>query len=54
VLGPGIELRRTSYDLTAAAERIRGTQYPGIPGYDVQRPPLESDMMKVFEAAALR
>ena len=28
LLGPGVELRHTSYDLTAAAERIRATTYP--------------------------
>jgi hypothetical protein len=28
LLGPKIELRRTAYDLEAAAERIRQTAYP--------------------------
>ena len=48
----GVELRRTSYDLEAAAERIRATQYPSE--FDVQRPLSESDMLEVFEAAALQ
>ena len=29
LLGPGVELRRTPYDLAAAAARIRATQLPG-------------------------
>src|SRR5207247_123625 len=28
LLGPDVQLRRTSYDLTKAAERIRKTAYP--------------------------
>lgn len=28
LLGPGVELKRTDYDLNAAAERIRATAYP--------------------------
>ena len=28
LLGPTVELRKTSYDLNAAAERVRGTAYP--------------------------
>src|SRR5213078_4072094 len=28
LLGPSVELRHTTYDLTAAAERIRTTRYP--------------------------
>ncbi len=29
LLGPGVELRRTEYDVEAAVERIRATGYPG-------------------------
>jgi putative phosphoesterase len=28
LIGPGVELRRTDYDLAAAAERVRATAYP--------------------------
>ncbi len=28
LLGPGVELRRSDYDLSEAAVRIRGTDYP--------------------------
>ncbi len=49
---PGVELRRTWYDLEAAAERIRATQYPSE--FNVQRPLPESEMLQVFEAAALQ
>jgi putative phosphoesterase len=31
--GPGVELRRTEYDLEQAAERLRDTEYPGVEQY---------------------
>jgi predicted phosphodiesterase len=49
--GPNIELRRTPYDFGAAAERIRGTQYPQAEDFAVQSilvPPSEEAMLKVF------
>jgi len=54
LLGPGVELRRTLYDLDAAAERIRRTGYPRASQLDVRHPPSEAEMLEVFEAAALR
>ena len=54
LLGSGLELRHTPYDLAAAAERISATEYPQASEFDVQRPPPESQMLEVFEAAALR
>lgn len=54
LLGPGLELRYTTYDVGAAAERFRATAYPDVAIYDVTRPPSESEMLEVFEAAALR
>ena len=52
LLGPrGVELRRTKYDLLAAAARIRATEYPM--DFDVEHPPSESGMLELFEAAAL-
>lgn len=54
LLGPGVELRCTQYDLAAAGERIRATEYPQAPEFDVLHPPSETQMLEVFEAAALR
>ena len=36
VLGPTVELRRTEYDLTAAAERVRQTAYPQAEAFAAQ------------------
>jgi predicted phosphodiesterase len=33
VLGPGVELRRTAYDVEAAAEELRTGGYPGVEGW---------------------
>ena len=53
LLAPGlVELRRTPYDLAAAAERIGATAYPLE--VDVRQPPPESQMLQMFEAAALK
>ena len=57
LLGPGVELRRTTYDLDRAAERIRGTSYPGAAEFaanNVLRPPSEQQMLDIFERAALK
>jgi putative phosphoesterase len=54
LLGPGVEPRRTSYDLAAAAERIARSGYPEIAAFDVRSPAPEAGMIEVFEAAALR
>ena len=51
VLGPGVELRHTSYDLTKAAERIRETDYPEAEDFATRYvlcPPSEAEMLKVF------
>ena len=56
LLGPEIELRRTSYDLDAAAARIRATDYPQAEGFVsdyVLSPPSEETMLEMFEKAAL-
>jgi len=56
-IGPGVELRRTSYDMEAAAERMRATGYPQIEDF-VERslltPPKEEDMIALFEGSPLR
>jgi predicted phosphodiesterase len=56
LLGPDVRLRHTSYDLTAAVERIRATQYP-FPGDFAQRyvlqPPSAADMLDTFTRASI-
>jgi hypothetical protein len=55
LLAPGtVELRRTSYDLDAAAARIASTAYPHASEFEVLHPPRESEMLKTLEAAALQ
>ena len=56
LLGPGIQPRRTDYDLTAAAERIRATPYPRAEEFassNVLSPPSESSMLDVFTQGEL-
>jgi putative phosphoesterase len=51
LLGPGVQLRHTPYDLTQAAERIRGTKYPQAQEFaarNVLHPPSEEEMLKAF------
>jgi predicted phosphodiesterase len=51
LLGRDIQLRRTLYDFTQAAERIRGTEYPQTEDFAVQSvltPPSEEKMIEVF------
>jgi predicted phosphodiesterase len=57
LLGPGVELRRTAYDLDRAAARIRATEYPqaaDFAAHNVLAPPSESVMLEAFQKAALR
>ncbi len=54
LLGPRVELRQTQYDFAAATQRIQATEYPGLPDFEVIRPPREEQMLKLFESAALR
>ncbi len=57
LLGPGVELRHTRYDLAAAAERIRGTAYPQADAFaaqDLLRPRSEREMLEVFTRAEMR
>ena len=56
-LGPGIELRRTEYDLNQAAQRIRATGYPQAGEFaarNVLQPPTEEQMLAAFDGAARR
>ncbi len=56
LLGPQVELRRTDYDLSAAAARVRATGYPGAEEFaerNVIHPPTEAQMLDVLERASL-
>lgn len=50
LLGPDLQLRCTSYDLTKAAELIRATQYPQAQerAQGILQPPSESEMLELF------
>jgi predicted phosphodiesterase len=57
LLGPDVELRRTDYDLAAAAERIRATDYPQAEQFATQNvlaPPSEETMLDLFARFELR
>jgi putative phosphoesterase len=57
LLGPGIELRRTPYDLEAAAALIRATEFPAAEDFaanNVLRPPPAAEATAVFEQLAAR
>ena len=57
VLGPNVELRHTAYDLTAAAERIRATNYPQAEDFaanNVLQVPSEAEALEAFAKAELR
>lgn len=54
LLGPGVELRHTSYDLQRAAARIRATSYPDAKEFadrDVLSPRSESETLELFARA---
>lgn len=51
-LGPGIELRRTDYDLESTATKIRQTSYPGAAAFadqNILQPPSETMMLDAFD-----
>lgn len=53
LLGPDdVELRHTTYDLDAAADRIAALGYPAT--FDVRRPAPAEKMLELFEGAALK
>jgi putative phosphoesterase len=57
LLGPGVQLRRTPYDLVRAAERIRGTNYPQAQEFaegNVLRPPSERETLERFSRFELK
>ena len=54
LLGPNVQLRRTHYDLDAAAERLRRSEFPGVEGFverQVLHPPSEEQMLAIYAAA---
>ncbi len=56
LLGPRVELRRTTYDLHAAAEIIRATDYPqagDFAAHNILEPPTEQQMLEAFAKAEL-
>jgi putative phosphoesterase len=57
LLGPDVQLRRTSYDLANAAERIRQTTYPQAEDFaarNVLQPPSERDTLESFSRFELK
>ena len=57
LLGPGVELRHTHYDLSKAAARIRQTSYPQAEEFAAQnvlQPPTEAVMLEILGRAELR
>jgi putative phosphoesterase len=57
LLGPDVQLRHTTYDLTAAAQRIAKTNYPQAQDFGVRyvvTPPTESQMLDVFARSELK
>jgi len=56
LLGPSVQLRHTSYDLTKAAKRIRDTTYPraeDFAAHYVLQPPSEEAMLEAFTRGEL-
>jgi hypothetical protein len=57
LLGPNVELRHTSYDLTKAADRIRDSDYPQAQHFAdryILQPPSVDQMIEVFTRAELK
>jgi predicted phosphodiesterase len=57
LLGPGIELRHTDYDLGRAADRVRASAYPQAQEFaatNILQPPSESAMLEVFGQVAMK
>jgi len=56
LLGPDVQLRHTSYDLTQAAERIRDTPYPQAQedAQNILQPPSEGEALEVFTKGELK
>ena len=51
LLGPDVQLRRTNYDLDAAAARLRQSKFPGVDQFverQVLHPPAEAQMLEAY------
>ncbi|HET9369594.1 MAG TPA: metallophosphoesterase family protein [Vicinamibacterales bacterium] len=56
LLGPGVELRHTTYDLTAAAGQLRATSFPAVDEFTskyVLDSPAEEAMLAMFKTAEI-
>ena len=57
LLGPGVQLRHTPYDLAKAAGRIRATEYPQAEEFaerNVLQPPSEEKMLEAFSRVEVK
>jgi len=57
LLGPNVQLRRTPYDLTRAAARIRDTNYPQAQEFaenDILEPRSEREALEIFAKVELK
>lgn len=56
LLGPGVQLRHTAYDLASAAERVSRTTYPQaeIVAAQIVQPPSAQEMLELFTRAGLK
>jgi len=57
LLGPGVELRRTSYDLGRAAERVRATSYPQAREFadnEILHPRSEREMLELLGSVEIK
>lgn len=57
LLGPDVQLQRTAYDLAAAAERVKASDYPQAEPFaakNILQPPSEREMLAVFAKAELK
>jgi predicted phosphodiesterase len=56
LLGPDVQLRRTGYDVAAAADLIRSTEYPQAREYarDLLHPPAEDEILALYTSVELR
>jgi predicted phosphodiesterase len=57
LIGSGVELRRTAYNLTEAADRVRATAYPQAEEFaakNILSPPPEEQMLAAFALAEIK
>jgi diadenosine tetraphosphatase ApaH/serine/threonine PP2A family protein phosphatase len=57
LLGHGVQLRKTSYDLLAATDRVRATKYPQAEEFaarSILQPPSEDEMLTAFTDVSFR